>query len=407
MVRAMPLAGCFSPSRSSKFLNFSRSSASSIVSTLVPMIGTPALARARARFSGVWPPNCTITPSGCTRSQMFSTSSVVSGSKNKQVAGVVVGADGLGVRVDHDRLDAHLAQGEAGVAAAVVELDPLADAVRPAAEDHDPLLAGLLGRGFVFVLVGRVVVGRVGLELGGAGIDRLERGHDAPPLALGADVHLGRAPDRGQLPVGEAELLGLAQQRVARLARARRRRAAPPPSRRSPGDCPGTTGRCPSARGSRRSTCRTSARSGGTRPARSSGVASLARTSSRLGCSGVPQRSLPSQPKPKLPTSSPRRAFWNDSLNVRPMAIVSPTLFICVVSVGVGLGELLEGEPRDLGDHVVDRRLEAGLGLAGDVVGQLVQPVADGQLGGDLGDRETRWPSRPGRWSGSPAGSSR
>ena len=86
--------------------NFSRSSASSIVSTLVPMIGTPALHRARAKFSGVCPPNCTITPSGCTRSQMFSTSSVVSGSKNKQVAGVVVGRDGLGIRVDHDRLDA-------------------------------------------------------------------------------------------------------------------------------------------------------------------------------------------------------------------------------------------------------------------------------------------------------------
>ena len=38
----------------------------------------------RDRFSGVWPPNWTITPSGCTRSQMFSTSSVVSGSKNSR-----------------------------------------------------------------------------------------------------------------------------------------------------------------------------------------------------------------------------------------------------------------------------------------------------------------------------------
>ena len=70
----------------------------------------------------------------------------------------------------------------------------------------------------------------------------------------------------------------------------------------------------------------------------SPGVASLARISSRSGCSGVPQRSLPSQPKPKLPTSSPRSAFWNDSLNVRPMAIVSPTLFICVVSVASASG---------------------------------------------------------------------
>jgi hypothetical protein len=50
---------------------------------------------------------------------------------------------------------------------------------------------------------------------------------------------------------------------------------------------------------------------------------------------------------------------------------------------------LLEGEARDLGDHIVDRGLERGRGrAAGDVVLQLVQRVADGQAGGDLGDRE-------------------
>src|SRR5205807_4605085 len=54
----------------------------------------------------------------------------------------------------------------------------------------------------------------------------------------------------------------------------------------------------------------------------------------------------------------------------------------------VGVGELLEGPARHLGDDVVDGRLEAGGGLAGDVVAQLVEPVADGQLGGDLGDGE-------------------
>ena len=40
-----------------------------------------------------------------------------------------------------------------------------------------------------------------------------------------------------------------------------------------------------------------------------------------------------SQPNPNRPISSPRNAFWKDSLNVRPIAIVSPTLFICVDSV--------------------------------------------------------------------------
>ena len=51
-------------------------------------------------------------------------------------------------------------------------------------------------------------------------------------------------------------------------------------------------------------------------------------------------------------------------------------------------GELLEGPPRDLGDDVVDRRLETRRRLAGDVVGYLVEGVTDGETGGDLGDRE-------------------
>jgi isoaspartyl peptidase/L-asparaginase-like protein (Ntn-hydrolase superfamily) len=51
------------------------------------------------------------------------------------VGRVGVGRDGLRVAVDHHRLDAGLLQAERGVAAAVVELDALADPVRPAAED--------------------------------------------------------------------------------------------------------------------------------------------------------------------------------------------------------------------------------------------------------------------------------
>ena len=55
----------------------------------------------------------------------------------------------------------------------------------------------------------------------------------------------------------------------------------------------------------------------------------------------------------------------------------------------VGAGELLEVEARDLGDDVVDGRLERRRGAAaGDVVHQLIEGVAHRQLGGDLGDRE-------------------
>ena len=52
-----------------------RSSARSIASTLVPSSGTPAAASPAASFSGVCPPNCTITPSGRSTSITPSTSS--------------------------------------------------------------------------------------------------------------------------------------------------------------------------------------------------------------------------------------------------------------------------------------------------------------------------------------------
>ena len=55
----------------------------------------------------------------------------------------------------------------------------------------------------------------------------------------------------------------------------------------------------------------------------------------------------------------------------------------------VGFREFFEREPWNLGHHVIDRRLETGPGLARDVVRQLVQAVAHGQLGRDLGDRES------------------
>ena len=122
------------------------------------------------------------------------------------VGGVVVRRDGLGIAVDHDRLHACLAEREGGVDAGVVELDALADAVRPRAEDDDLLARG--GRRLVLVLVRRVEVGRVRLELGGAGVDHLERGRDARGEARAAHEGLGRPAELGDAPVREAHLLG-------------------------------------------------------------------------------------------------------------------------------------------------------------------------------------------------------
>ena len=52
----------------------------------------------------------------------------------------------------------------------------------------------------------------------------------------------------------------------------------------------------------------------------------------------------------------------------------------------VGARELVEREARQLDDHVVERRLEGGDRRAGDGVGDLGQPPADGDLGGHAGD---------------------
>ena len=78
---AVPLAGCLRPSFLRSSANFLRSSARSMASGVVPMIGTPAFFRASARFNGVCPPNWTITPQGLSFSTMFITSSYVTGSK--------------------------------------------------------------------------------------------------------------------------------------------------------------------------------------------------------------------------------------------------------------------------------------------------------------------------------------
>ncbi len=52
--------------------------------------------------------------------------------------------------------------------------------------------------------------------------------------------------------------------------------------------------------------------------------------------------------------------------------------------------KLLKLPLRNLDDHVIERRLKARRRLARDVVGNLVERVADGELGRDLRDRKSR-----------------
>ena len=83
-VRAVRLGGCRSASRCSSCWKRSRSSAMSIMSGEVPMIGTPLASRSRASLSGVCPPYCTMTPHGFSTWTISSTSSSVSGSKYRR-----------------------------------------------------------------------------------------------------------------------------------------------------------------------------------------------------------------------------------------------------------------------------------------------------------------------------------
>ena len=108
------------------------------------------------------------------------------------VRGVVIGGDCLGVAVDHDRLIARFCQRETGVAAAIVKLDPLADPVRPAAQNDD--LFGVRWASLAFgiavglSLIRGIHIGRLRLEFGGAGVDPLEDGGN-PGTGGGPGAH--------------------------------------------------------------------------------------------------------------------------------------------------------------------------------------------------------------------------
>ena len=184
------------------------------------------------------------------------------------VGGVVVGRHGLRIAVDHDGLVAGLAQRVDGMDAAIVELDALADAVRPAAQDDDLLPVGrlrlALRRPMAVALVAGIEVGRARFELGGAGVDALEhRPHAERPAALG-DLGRRQVGELAQPVVGEALLLELEQRlgvlrqavladhRLAsrRAARsgagttARTWRRAPPPRPTGRGGRPGRSPGC-------------------------------------------------------------------------------------------------------------------------------------------------------------------
>jgi hypothetical protein len=269
------------------------------------------------------------------------------------------------------------------VHAAVVELDPLADAVRPPAQDHHLAAAG--GLGLALLLVRRVEVRGEGLELGGAGVDPLEDGVDPGRPAGRPGGVLGGPGQPGDPLVREAQPLG------------------PPPCRgvgREPGgelrfvvDDPLHLPEEPRVDGGEPVDLRHGNPSPQGLPHPEdpvrAGHPGLLEHQHALGlgvgvAGALAERRLQAGPVDlkasqgllqALLEGAPHRHDLAHRLHVRGEDVV-------------GALELLEGEARHLGDHVVDGGLEGGRGLPGDVVPELVEGVSDGQLGRDLGDGE-------------------
>ena len=284
--------------------------------------------------------------------------------------------------------------------ARVVELDALADPVGTGAEDEDrgPRARGDLG----LLVVGRVVVRRAGGELGGAGVHRLEDRAQADGVPAAADRVLRRAAQGRDLRVRQAVPLGVQQHLAGQ--RVGGRGSAPPTSliswtwSRNQGSMPvqlvdlspATPRRAaPAAR-------------------RRGGARSAGRSSRRA-------RRAPRPPARRPPSGRPSPSCRCERMRLAErlgeVAAQGHRLADRLHGRGqrvVGRRELLEREPRDLDDDVVERRLEGRRRrAAGDVVRDLVERVADRELGGDLRDREAGRLRRQRATTGTRAGSSR
>src|SRR5262249_22696281 len=225
-----------------------------------------------------------------------------------------------------------------GVDAAVVEFDPLTDPVRARAEDDDARLVHGRKR-LVLLAPGRVEVVRRRLDLAGAGIDTPE--DRADPLLV---------PAAAYLEAGEPESLPECVVAPARSLRGR--------------DVPADEDLA------RTSDLRSEPRMEALRqvlvvqagPGRGSTLLELARAVRLEQC---------------LAERAPDTHRLPHRLHLRPER-------------PIGAGELLEREAGELDDNVVERRLEACGRRLRQVVGDLVERVADRKLRRDLRDRIAR-----------------
>ena len=262
--------------------------------------------------------------------------------------------------------------------AAVIELDPLADPVgAPADDDHLPFCRRT---GFVLRLIGGVVVRGVGLEFRRAGVDELVDGDDPGIVTAATDLLLREVPEIAEGAVGEAEPLCLEKQlRRGRcisqllLCLNQGLDLVEKPGV-DLGQAPDLRQRHPVAEGR-----------GDVKQAERIRYGEL--LLQEFGGTDI-RRQIDHQAEPLdlqgtdrllegLPEGPADRHRLADRFHGGGQEVLR-------------LGELFEGPAGDLHDAVVDRRLEGGHRLPGDVVGDLIEGVTHGEFGGDLGDGKTR-----------------
>ncbi len=265
--------------------------------------------------------------------------------------------------------------------AAVVELDALADPVGATAEHHDLLAAGGLGLALLFI--GGVHVGSARGELGGTGVDTLVDRADIELVAACAHLALGHAQKRRETRVGKAlalepeQLVGIevVQRALGHLAFQTHQLLE---LDQEPAVDIGQREHLVHAHAAAHGV-------GDVEDAVGAGGLQLALDQrhvlgAEVGDLGIEPVDTDLQAAQRflhrLLEGAADRHHLTHRLHLGGQAVV-------------GLGELLEGKTRNLGDHVIDRGLEGGRsGAAGDVVLQFVEGVTHRQLGGDLGDRE-------------------
>ena len=260
------------------------------------------------------------------------------------------------------------------MAAAVIELDSLPDAIGAAAQNHD-LLAGA-GVGFAGAFVVRVEVRREAFELRGAGVHAAEDGLDAEFLAAVAHFDFAYAPGFGELRIADAEPLGGAELLAGGGGEGGLRQLAFEIHHllhllEEPGVDGGHLVDV------------------GDAVAAGHGEADVVETVRRGRDEFVGDQALVVLLAAEgLAGFQAAYAFPHGGFEGAADGHHLADRFHLRAERGVRAGEFLERPLGDLDDDVVDGRLEAGGRLERDVVADLVEPVAHGELGGDFGDGE-------------------